>query len=786
MTSINNTHIKVYWDDTLDNYTNTKEREIKRYFEKKYNATANVVFRAIRNMSSTETGVLQADATDQVLDVNYQRQLSKKYLADNNVTLNWDHFVKLDDNVNSKIASSNELNTRYKKFYIRKLILNNFLSYANTEQVISMDQLDGLSIIQSEPANKAGKTSGIVDALLFLFFGKTTKTTVMEEIFNLYTESDVVTVQGELEIDNEIYLIERKISRRLKRDKLSYNIENELNFWQILSDGNRKDLKGEERRKTDKKITEFIGNYDDFLLTIITTIRNFYSLIESKPTERGRIFTRFIGVEVLSEKSEMAKKMMSDWLKTSKLNQTNSGQLDKQLTEEITKLDGYKLLADSVSVQIQNDDARIVGQHKDIEIATLKKHQSVDEELYMIRENDILAGIDKLNELIRGKESSIESLKKDLNKPEQNFDIDIYNHLRGQQQDCMNVQADARAKKNIAESMVQQLKSGEMCPTCKRPLEGVNHSVEISNQEELVTNFAEKILDATNVLNTLISQLRQHESTKDAWSVYDKALLIIQRNELELENFRNNLKIGTDKLIRYRNNKTFIDENRLLDTEIQKLKMVLQNIKEDRESKLLTLKGYEKDIEMSSLLITKYHDLKKEIIKDETIKKIYDTYIEVFGKNGISKMILGTMIPILNSYLNQMMSEAVPFKLEIRLNDKNEIEFWMVDDDGDVEKRLMAGSGYESTISLLALRCVLSKVCSLPKPNIVVFDEVFGQVSNENMSLLGAFFERMKEYFDNIFIITHNPVMLDWANHIIHVKKIDNLTYISANDTKKK
>ncbi len=214
--------------------------------------------------------------------------------------------------------------------------------------------------------------------------------------------------------------------------------------------------------------------------------------------------------------------------------------------------------------------------------------------------------------------------------------------------------------------------------------------------------------------------------------------------------------------------------------------MQLQNLKDDREGKLLAQRGYEKDIDTSNGLITKYRDAKKELVKDEAIQKIYTTYIEVFGKNGISKMILGTMIPIINSYLHQMMFDAVPFRLEIRLNDKNEVEFWMVDNDGDVEKKLMAGSGYESTISLLALRCVLSKVCSLPKPNIVVFDEVFGQVSNENMPLLGAFFERMKEYFDNIFIITHNPIMLDWANHVIHVKKVNDLTYISTNDSQKK
>jgi DNA repair exonuclease SbcCD ATPase subunit len=309
----------------------------------------------------------------------------------------------------------------------------------------------------------------------------------------------------------------------------------------------------------------------------------------------------------------------------------------------------------------------------------------------------------------------------------------------------------------------------------------VDHSKEIAEQEKLIGDYTLQMTERNDAIALLTSQLSEHELTKEAQTAYDKSELIIQRNQLELENLQTTLQTANDKLTKYHNNKTFIEENRQFDTQIQKLKFQLQQLQDDREGHLLTLKGYEKDIELSNTTIKRYETIKAEVLTEEAIQKIYNVYIDIFGKNGISKMILGTMVPILNSYLSQMMFEAVPFKLEIRLNDKNEVEFWMVDMEGDVEKILKAGSGYESTICLLALRCVLSKVCSLPKPNIVVFDEVFGQVGSENMPLLGAFFERMKEYFDNIFIITHNPIMQDWADHVIHIKKDNNLSYILAN-----
>jgi DNA repair exonuclease SbcCD ATPase subunit len=91
---------------------------------------------------------------------------------------------------------------------------------------------------------------------------------------------------------------------------------------------------------------------------------------------------------------------------------------------------------------------------------------------------------------------------------------------------------------------------------------------------------------------------------------------------------------------------------------------------------------------------------------------------------------------------------------------------------------MSSGSGYERTISSLALRSVLSKVCSLPKPNIVVFDEVFGKVSNENLDMVLEFFVKIKDYFEKIFVISHNPMINQFADTIIKIKKEDNISKV--------
>lgn len=136
------------------------------------------------------------------------------------------------------------------------------------------------------------------------------------------------------------------------------------------------------------------------------------------------------------------------------------------------------------------------------------------------------------------------------------------------------------------------------------------------------------------------------------------------------------------------------------------------------------------------------------------------------------------MMPLINSELQRLLEDSSHFRLEIRINDKNEVDFVMIDNNTQVEKNMSSGSGYERTIASLSLRAVLSKICSLPKPNIIVFDEVFGKIANDNLEMVSEFFIKIKQYFDKIFIISHNPMINQWADTIIKIKKEDNISKV--------
>ena len=59
---------------------------------------------------------------------------------------------------------------------------------------------------------------------------------------------------------------------------------------------------GEQRRETEEFIKKSIGEMNDFLTTILTTASNLEELIDSKPTARGQVLSRFLGLDSLKIK----------------------------------------------------------------------------------------------------------------------------------------------------------------------------------------------------------------------------------------------------------------------------------------------------------------------------------------------------------------------------------------------------------------------------------------------------------------------------------------------------
>ncbi len=266
---------------------------------------------------------------------------------------------------------------------------------------------------------------------------------------------------------------------------------------------------------------------------------------------------------------------------------------------------------------------------------------------------------------------------------------------------------------------------------------------------------------------------------KKEFDEYEKNKLIKEKYELTIESLDMKIKNLKDKLAKYFELQSKINDNEKIETQLLKANQRLTELDNEKNGVIRQMENAKYQIETNQENIE--GNLKKiqQINEESEKEKVYKIYLEIFGKNGISKLIMKTMIPLINSELQRLLEDSSHFRLEVRINDKNEVDFIMVDNNTQVEKNIASGSGYERTIASLALRSVLSKICALPKPNIIVFDEVFGKISNDNLDMVSEFFTKIKEYFEKIFVITHNPLVTNWADNVIKIQKEENISYIT-------
>ena len=205
----------------------------------------------------------------------------------------------------------------------------------------------------------------------------------------------------------------------------------------------------------------------------------------------------------------------------------------------------------------------------------------------------------------------------------------------------------------------------------------------------------------------------------------------------------------------------------------------ISNLEVEKTKKIKLGERLENFNKQNKTQIDKNKEYVKTIKAEEEIKTIFEVYQRMVGKNGIIKMIMKSVMPLINSELDRLLIDTAPFKLEVDINDKKEVEFLVSKENSKgetIKYPVNECSGFEKTVSSLALRCVMTKVSCLPKPNIIVFDEIFGKVANENLDLIGNFFQKCSEMFPNIFIITHNQLVKDWATKIITINKKNNVS----------
>jgi len=769
ITTLENPYIQVIWEDTPENFTQERIKSVKQYFMKKYvSNNINVITKA-KTVEDTQQTI---DVAVNIMDKNYQKELIKSLLESKQQDQYYDQVMNIDLAVENRMMENEVEVTPFKRWYIKKIEFSNFLSYGE-DQVIDFDKCNGITVVESDPPNFGGKTVLTVDLLLFLFFNTTTKTQKAEEIFNRFTDKNVVSVKGDIIIDGEEYIIARKIERK-KSKAGEWNVKTELDFFKKLADGQLQNFTGEQRRETENFIKTSIGDMDDFLMTIVTTSSNLEDLLEAKPTARGQVLSRFLGLEFLKKKEETGKEIYSEFSKgmMSNIYNTESLKQDNETSkEQIQTLKDEIIDADT---KIEDVDKRLQKGQEYKDNLLKSKYSDIDQELIIMNPVKLQGDIDDYITTSKRITGQINDIK--IVEPKEFYHEDKHDEVKEQIRIKNKELTLLMSKREDIAELIDKYGDGIKCQHCGiKLMEAELTKKKISEKDETQKN----ILKVDKEIQILDTTEKSFVQLKKDFDEYERNKLIKEKYELSLES--NELKLGQskDKLKRYEEVQDKIKKNNEVDGQLFKAGYRIDELINEKRGYERKQSTNENQIENLNNKIEKNNDIILRIAEEFEREKIYKIYVDVFGKNGITKIIMKTMMPLINSELQRLLQDSCYFNLEIRINEKNEVEFIMIDNSTGIEKLMTSGSGYEKTVGAMAIRAVLSKVCSLPKPNISVWDETFGKISNDNLEMVGEFFNKMKDYFEKIFVISHNPLISNWADNVVRINKEENISKVS-------
>jgi DNA repair exonuclease SbcCD ATPase subunit len=768
ITNLDNPYLQVVWEDYAENFTQEKIKSVRHYFQKKYETTnVNIITKTKVADDTTHT----VDISFNILDENYQLELVRSFLESKGNMEHYDDIQQLNSAVDNKLLIDQTDASPFKRWYIKNIEFSNFLSYGENQK-IDFEKCDGITVVESNPPNFGGKTVLTVDLLMFLFFNETTKTSKAEEIFNRFTERNKVAVKGEITIDGEEYIILRNIERKLSK-KNEWNVKTELDFYKRLSDGSLQNFTGEQRRETEAFIKTSIGTKEDFLMTILTTATNLEELIDAKPTARGQVLSRFMGLDFLKRKEEAAKEIYSDFSKGMLSNIYNSEQLktDNQTNQET--IDTLTETNVTLDTQLEDVKGRIV-KGQEYRDGLLKSKHNIDKELTMVSPDKVQEEINGLD-LQKGKAISDRDGVKVV-EPSEFYHEDKHDEVKQEIKDLITKQAENNAKIKSIEELKSSVDGGIKCEHCG--IELMNAAITNAKIGELAGFITHKE-ELEGLMRELTSKEEGFVNLKKEFDEYEKNKLIKEKYELSVERFQLMIDSLKTKLERYSEVQDKIVENNKTDGLLIKAGIRIDELEGEKKTIENSITNNKFTITTLTFKINSNLETIRKIAEEAERERIYKIYLEIFGKNGVTKLIMKTMMPLINSELQRLLEDSCHFRLEVKINDKNEVDFLMIDNNTQVEKPMSSGSGYERTIASLALRAVLSKICSLPRANVVVFDEVFGKISNDNLEMVSEFFSKIKEYFEKIFVITHNPLVTNWADNVVRIRKEENISYVS-------
>lgn len=402
--------IKPIWKDYMHNMSANLKLEIRRLLSKHYNIP-------LKNIEQVETEYVLFDQGDKTTNKVYndlkdpakRGDLYKDFLKNNGYSeKEITDFLALNTKIEEKLPPQITKDTR--TFKILNIRGQNFLSFSRFKRTIN----SGITLIHSNPPNQGGK-SNLTRSIMFLLYGKVdygTTSTNFEDVFNAYLDGKASIVEGEVEINHDVYFLRRKLLKD-KDNKITHTFEiykYDDEGDQIINGKKAFSLKKRTAKETLAFFSNFVGDLDTFTLTSYFTQNTLERILYTKPTERYSQFANYLGLDSFDQKQEIAKQIYKEFLKQSVLSKHEINEVKDSLNTFKQDLD--KEISDKKLIELEIEQLQNIIAIQERELLDLSKQlykvdqdlyinpQKIEEDLLRLNENktNILKQISDLNE----------------------------------------------------------------------------------------------------------------------------------------------------------------------------------------------------------------------------------------------------------------------------------------------------------------------------------------------------------------------------------------------------
>ena len=779
--------VLVNWNVSMYDYSKDKEKEIISKISKKYSIPKEKIRVSPQFLTVGENGEdlsVTTEIIQNIQDPMFQQKLFKEYLSLNDIKdYDFERISAIDAEINAKIDY--QVYDKYRRYCVKWVKWDNFLSYGS-DNFFDFTKMKGLVLLSGEPANQSGKTTFAIDLLHFLLYGKTTKVDTLAKVFNKHIPNATqVLVEGCITIDGEDYIIKRTITRpALSKRSAKSKVSQKVEYYKIIGDTQTEleeyvDNQQEENSvQTNKVIKEAIGRESDFDLIMSISETTLDELVKKKEAERGRLLSRWIGLLPIEEKEALAREKFNSEIKPSLISNLYSS---ASVTEE---RDAFLMRIETLT----KDNAKLEEENKktDTTIANLEQtkqtlsnaKKGIDTELAKI---DIATLSKQMEEcLIQGKTKKNEhdNIVKELKELENiEFSIEEYESTQKKLNEATTKLAVLGEKYSSTKQQIEKLKKSEYCPTCGRKLDNVDNSSMIETLSKELSSIGEDGRKAREESNAVSKQMEELKNKRLKYEERNKIEVKQAALELNLERLRSEYKDLASKKKEYEKNSEAIDKNNEIELQIRNTDELIRSNRECFQNNLQIIARNKSDVESYKGEIKKREDILKRIAEEEKLVKNWKIYLDLVGKNGITKMVLRKALPIINAQLVQLLSDVCDFDIEVAINSKNDVVFNLIKD--GVRSDLNSGSGFELTASALALRAVLADMSTIPRMCGVVLDEVWGRVARDNYDNMRHLIEKISKSYEWMFLISHLNEVKDWCASNVVVTKENNISKIA-------